>query len=120
MRTQTKTLSHYSELFSGENVWITPIHNRKGDSRAIPVALTFHIIKLFEKILRKNIVNHMNENDLFDDSQHRFQKDSLHGTTIYEIMQPINWKWNVNLMKFFRLCTSTQLSKSKDSVADVP
>ena len=57
---------------------ITPIHKGKGDSRAIPanyrpVALTSHIIKLFEKILRKNIVKHMNENNLFNDSQHGFR-----------------------------------------------
>ena len=56
---------------------ITPIHKGKGDSRAIPakfhpVALTSHIIKLFEKIFRKNIVNHMHDNDLFNDSQHGF------------------------------------------------
>ena len=37
------------------------------------MALTSHIIKLFEKILRKNIVKHMNENNLFNDSQHGFR-----------------------------------------------
>ena len=57
---------------------ITPIHKGKGESRAAPasyrpVALTSHIIKLFEKILRKNIVRHMNENNLFNDSQHGFR-----------------------------------------------
>ena len=55
---------------------ITPIH--KGDSRSTPanyrpVALTSHIIKIFEKILRKHIVEHMDKNDLFNPNQHGFR-----------------------------------------------
>ena len=55
---------------------ITPIH--KGDSRALtanyrPIALTSHIIKIFEKILRKNIVNFMDSNNLFNNNQHGFR-----------------------------------------------
>ena len=55
---------------------ITPHH--KGDSRAIPanyrpIALTSHIIKLFEKILRKHIVKHINDNNLFNKNQHGFR-----------------------------------------------
>ena len=46
---------------------ITPIH--KGGSRSLaenyrPVALTSHVIKIFEKVLRAHIVQHMNENNL--------------------------------------------------------
>ena len=55
---------------------ITPIH--KGGSRSIPanyrpIALTSHIIKIFEKVLRSNIVQHMNENNLFNQNQHGFR-----------------------------------------------
>ena len=55
---------------------ITPIH--KGDSRAVsanyrPIALTSHIIKMFEKILRRHVVKFMNENNLFNDNQHGFR-----------------------------------------------
>ena len=55
---------------------ITPIH--KGKSRAIPknyrpVALTSHLIKVFEKVLRKHIVNYMTDNILFNESQHGFR-----------------------------------------------
>ena len=55
---------------------IVPIH--KGGSNGIasqyrPVALTSHIIKLFEKIVRKNIVGFMEENDLFNSTQHGFR-----------------------------------------------
>ena len=55
---------------------ITPIH--KGESRALranyrPIALTSHIIKIFEKILRKNIVEYMNTNSLFNKNQHGFR-----------------------------------------------
>ena len=51
---------------------------KKGGSNGIasqyrPVALTSHIIKLFEKIVRKNIVGFMEENDLFNSTQHGFR-----------------------------------------------
>ena len=55
---------------------ITPIH--KGDSRAVPanyrpIALTSHIIKMFEKILRRHVVKFMNDNNLFNENQHGFR-----------------------------------------------
>ena len=55
---------------------ITPIH--KGDSRSVPanyrpVSLTSHIIKVFEKVLRNNIIKHLDKNRLFNDSQHGFR-----------------------------------------------
>ena len=55
---------------------ITPVH--KGNSRAIPknyrpIALTSHLIKVFEKVLRKHIVNFMTTNTLFNKSQHGFR-----------------------------------------------
>ena len=55
---------------------ITPIH--KGKSRATPknyrpVALTSHLIKIFEKVLRKHIVSFMEKHMLFNNSQHGFR-----------------------------------------------
>ena len=55
---------------------ISPIH--KGDSRAIPanyrpIALTSHLIKVFEKILRTHIVHFMNKHNLFNKHQHGFR-----------------------------------------------
>ena len=55
---------------------ISPIH--KGKSRALPknyrpVALTSHLIKVFEKVVRKRIVEFMDEHRLFNDSQHGFR-----------------------------------------------
>ena len=38
-----------------------------------PVSLTSHIIKLFERILRKKIIKHIEENNLLSDNQHAFQ-----------------------------------------------
>ena len=54
---------------------ITPIH--KGKSKAVaknyrPVALTSHLIKVFEKVVRKHIVEFMQDNNLFNNSQHGF------------------------------------------------
>ena len=55
---------------------IVPIH--KGGSRGEaknyrPVALTSHIIKVFEKVLRNHIVAHMEENNLLNPGQHGFR-----------------------------------------------
>eukprot|EP00111_Clytia_hemisphaerica_P014640 TCONS_00043147-protein len=38
-----------------------------------PVALTSHVIKIFEKLLRAHIVKHMDENNLFNPNQHGFR-----------------------------------------------
>lgn len=56
--------------------FIIPIH--KGGSWSIPknyrpIALTSHIIKVFEKVLRKQIVNFMEKNKLFNPGQHGFR-----------------------------------------------
>ena len=55
---------------------IVPIH--KGDSTALasnyrPVALTSHLVKIFEKIIRTHIVNYLEENHLLNPSQHGFR-----------------------------------------------
>ena len=55
---------------------IVPIH--KGGSRGEaknyrPVALTSHIIKIFEKVLRNHIVSHLEENGLLNPGQHGFR-----------------------------------------------
>ena len=56
---------------------ITPTH--KGGSKAEaenyrPIALTSHIIKIFEKVIRNHITNYMDENSLFNPNQHGFRK----------------------------------------------
>ena len=56
---------------------ITPIH--KGKSRAIPknyrpVALTSLLVKIFEKVIRNQLVNFFDEHDLLNDSQHGFRR----------------------------------------------
>ena len=55
---------------------IAPHH--KGNSKAEPVnyrpiALTSHIIKIFEKIIRNHLVVHLEENNLFNQNQHGFR-----------------------------------------------
>ena len=39
-----------------------------------PVALTNHLTKIFERVLRKHIIKHMEENDLMNKTQHGFRK----------------------------------------------
>ena len=54
---------------------VSPIH--KGDSRALPknyrpVSLTSHIIKVFECIIRKQLVDHLEDN-IMNPNQHGFR-----------------------------------------------
>ena len=57
-------------------VLICPVH--KGGSRGLPgnyrpVALTSHIMKMFERVVRRWLVAHLEENDLLPDGQHGFR-----------------------------------------------
>ena len=55
---------------------IIPIH--KGGSKGAsekyrPISLTSHVVKIFERIIRKRIVNYIESNVLFNSSQHGFR-----------------------------------------------
>ena len=57
-------------------VLISPVH--KGGSRSLPsnyrpVALTSHIMKMFERVVRKGLVTHLEENNLLPEGQHGFR-----------------------------------------------
>ena len=50
----------------------------KGGSRGLPanyrpVALTSHIVKMFERVIRKSLVAHLEANNLLPDGQHGFR-----------------------------------------------
>ena len=56
---------------------ITPVH--KKDSRALaanyrPISLTSHIIKIFERLIRNQLVKHLEENNILCKHQHGFRK----------------------------------------------
>ena len=38
-----------------------------------PVSLTSHLIKLFERVLRRKLIKHIEENNLLSDNQHAFR-----------------------------------------------
>ena len=55
---------------------ITPIY--KGGNKSLaanyrPVALTSHVIKIFEKVIRNHIVDYMDEHNFFNTNQHGFR-----------------------------------------------
>ena len=60
-----------------KNQYITPVlksGNRSDPANYRPVSLTSHLIKIFERVLRKHLVAHMEDNDLMNDNQHGFRK----------------------------------------------
>ena len=69
---------------------ITPIH--KKDSKAEPsnyrpIALTSHIIKIFERIVRNHITDHLETNILLCNNQHGFRK---HRNCFTQLLNHIN------------------------------
>ena len=55
---------------------IIPVH--KGGSQSVPsnyrpIALTSHLIKIFEKVVRNNLVHFLEKNNLFNKNQHGFR-----------------------------------------------
>ena len=66
--------SEIPEIYKTANV--APIHKggSKGEAKNYrPVALTSHIIKIFEKVLRKRIIEFLQKTGKFNDSQHGFR-----------------------------------------------
>ena len=69
------------------NMEVTPLNLRQPDvipiykaaektepSNYRPISLTSHFIKVFEKVVRNSIVNHLESNSYFNDNQHGFRK----------------------------------------------
>ena len=57
-------------------VLISPIHkggSRRSAANYRPVALTSHLIKVFERVVRRHLVSHLESNNLLPDSQHGFR-----------------------------------------------
>ena len=57
--------------------FITPVHKKDSKAEAAnyrPIALTSHIIKIFERIIRKQLVAHLEKNKLICSNQHGFRE----------------------------------------------
>jgi hypothetical protein len=57
-------------------VLVSPVH--KGGTRGVaknyrPVALTSHIVKVFERVVRKSLVSHLENNGFLPNGQHGFR-----------------------------------------------
>ena len=56
--------------------YITPIFKRGERARAVnyrPISLTSHVIKIYERVLRKTMVNFIEDNNILCDNQHGFR-----------------------------------------------
>ena len=57
--------------------FITPVYkkgNKTEPANYRPVSLTSHVIKVFERIMRKNLVDFLEKNHIFSPKQHGFRK----------------------------------------------
>ena len=56
--------------------YITPIFkkgNKTDPANYRPVSLTSHLVKIFERVMRKHLVQHLEDNNILPDSQHGFR-----------------------------------------------
>ena len=66
---------HVPKLF--KNQIITPVHKKSSKAEPAnyrPIALTSHVIKIFERIIRKRLVEHLDKNNIICSNQHGFRK----------------------------------------------
>ena len=78
-------------------VLICPVH--KGGSRADPgqyrpVALTSHLVKMFERVIRISLISHLEQLGLLPESQHGFRK---HRSTLTQLMS--HWDSVIDLLE---------------------
>ena len=71
----------------------------KGGSRAHPaqyrpVALTSHIVKVFERVVRRALISHLELRNLLPEGQHGFRK---HRSTLTQLMS--HWDQVVDLLE---------------------
>ena len=102
-------------------VLISPVH--KGGSRGIPknhrpIALTSHVVKVFERVVRRALIKHLEDNDLLPSGQHGFR--AFHSTltqllsywdTILEEFEQGN---GVNVIYYDRVETGVLIHKFRD------
>jgi len=58
--------------------YITPIYKKGSRTEAAnyrPVSITSHLIKTFERVIRKHLVSYLEGNGLMSDGQHGFRKN---------------------------------------------
>ena len=74
-----------------KNQIITPVHKKSSKAEAAnyrPISLTSHIIKIFERVIRKHIVQHLEKNHLICKNQHGFQK---HKSCLTQLLPHIDY-----------------------------
>ena len=67
-------------------VQISPVHkggNRTDPGQYRPVALTSHLTKLYERVVRKALIQHLEKNNLLPDTQHGFRQ---HRSTLTQLL----------------------------------
>ena len=68
-------ISKLSSIF--KHFFITPVY-RKGaktdPGNYRPISLTSHLINVFERVIRKRLVAHLEEHDVLTETQHGFRK----------------------------------------------
>ena len=72
--------------------YISPIFKKGDKAKAAnyrPISLTSHIIKIFERILRKNIILYLETNNIITDTQHGFRSGRSCFTQLLDHMENI-------------------------------
>ena len=84
-----------------KNQQITPIHKKgkkTNSSNYRPISLTSHVIKIFERVLRKKLVSYLESNNIINPNQHGFRNNR---SCLTQLLSHIN---NI----FFHLTNNTE------------
>ena len=59
-----------------KRAYVAPLHKKGSRAHAInyrPVSLTSHVVKLYERLVRKTMVNYIEDNNILSSEQHGFR-----------------------------------------------
>ena len=62
--------------FFFKSSYIAPVFKKGDRARVVnyrPISLTYHFIKIYERVLRKTIMNFIEDNNMLCDNQHGFR-----------------------------------------------
>ena len=87
-----RSLESGEPLYEYYLAYITPIFKSGDKSEAVnyrPVSLTSHITKIFERIIKKHITQHLADNQLYNETQHGFRKSRSTITNLIEYYESV-------------------------------
>ena len=96
---------------------ITPVYKGKGSTNEEvnyrPISVICHVAKILEKLVQKQVMNYLDENDLITDDQSAYLKHHNTQTSLHRVTN--DWLWNINDGLITAMC-ALDISKCFDTI----